>query len=498
MSLPGLAHFFLHHNFLLVEAPYNGALPVARHLYQEQYGLEITADEFEALVTKFHHSFPHLIDLTSHINWLDVAGIHYLAARLGGHEGTTRYKPVPEAQSLSDHVSTGPVGVEAAMLWDGSQAVDSAFYTDVAAYIKVLSEPTARRQLDQKAAQAETKAKPFYPVCTNAGHTQKLAQVVVSMASLSQDAIRTKLPRVRAVPAAIAKCMATRTHHVPFRASHTDLSMGDCSYLDACHKRETCRYVHYITVDPPVAAPAPAQPPLPDYDATQMLRVHRVLEAQWVKCDIRHIPLRIFGKFAAIIADPAWNIHMNVPYDTVSDEEMGQLAIPQLQDEGVMMIWLTARTLERARGALRAWGYRVDDEIIWIKLNQLKRTIVTGRTGHWLNHSKEHLVVGVKGSPAWLRQGVDLDYIVGNSREALRKPDEVYDVVERMVGRHARKLELFGRQHNTRAGWMTLGAQVNGTHVVEPEVAARLSQYSALAAKPRGLDVSEFERKRRD
>lgn len=163
-----------------------------------------------------------------------------------------------------------------------------------------------------------------------------------------------------------------------------------------------------------------------------------------------------------------------------------------------MMIWLTARTLERARGALRAWGYRVDDEIIWIKLNQLKRTIVTGRTGHWLNHSKEHLVVGVKGSPAWLRQGVDLDYIVGNSREALRKPDEVYDVVERMVGRHARKLELFGRQHNTRAGWMTLGAQVNGTHVVEPEVAARLSQYSALAAKPRGLDVSEFERKRRD
>lgn len=33
------------------------------------------------------------------------------------------------------------------------------------------------------------------------------------------------------------------------------------------------------------------------------------------------------------------------------------------------------------------------DEIIWVKTNQLQRIIRTGRTGHWLNHGKEHCLV---------------------------------------------------------------------------------------------------------
>jgi mRNA (2'-O-methyladenosine-N6-)-methyltransferase len=32
--------------------------------------------------------------------------------------------------------------------------------------------------------------------------------------------------------------------------------------------------------------------------------------------------------------------------------------------------------------------------LIWCKTNQLGRTICTGRTGHWLNHSKEHVLMG--------------------------------------------------------------------------------------------------------
>jgi N6-adenosine-specific RNA methylase IME4 len=28
------------------------------------------------------------------------------------------------------------------------------------------------------------------------------------------------------------------------------------------------------------------------------------------------------------------------------------------------------------------------EEIVWVKTNQLHRLIRTGRTGHWLNHSK--------------------------------------------------------------------------------------------------------------
>ena len=41
----------------------------------------------------------------------------------------------------------------------------------------------------------------------------------------------------------------------------------------------------------------------------------------------------------------------------------------------------------------------------------LQRLIRTGRTGHWLNHSKEHCLVGIKGIPA-INRNVDCDVVV--------------------------------------------------------------------------------------
>jgi N6-adenosine-specific RNA methylase IME4 len=58
------------------------------------------------------------------------------------------------------------------------------------------------------------------------------------------------------------------------------------------------------------------------------------------------------------------------------------------------------RALELGRELLHKWGYKRVDELIWVKTNSLRRLIVTGRTGHWLNHSKEHCLVGYKGRPA--------------------------------------------------------------------------------------------------
>ena len=49
------------------------------------------------------------------------------------------------------------------------------------------------------------------------------------------------------------------------------------------------------------------------------------------------------GKFSVIMADPPWDIHMELPYGTMSDEEMRQLNIPALQDEGLIFLWVTGR-----------------------------------------------------------------------------------------------------------------------------------------------------------
>lgn len=80
---------------------------------------------------------------------------------------------------------------------------------------------------------------------------------------------------------------------------------------------------------------------------------------------------------------------------------------------------------------------------------------------HSLNsHTKEHMLVGIKTVhdengvlkwPKWLNRGLDTDVIVSEVRETSRKPDEVYGMIERMCP-GGRKVEIFGRKHNTRPG----------------------------------------------
>lgn len=64
-------------------------------------------------------------------------------------------------------------------------------------------------------------------------------------------------------------------------------------------------------------------------------------EAQWIKCDIRTFDMTVLGKFGVIMADPPWEIHQDLPYGTMADDEMRKLNIGTLQDEGVIFLWVT-------------------------------------------------------------------------------------------------------------------------------------------------------------
>jgi len=207
-----------------------------------------------------------------------------------------------------------------------------------------------------------------------------------------------------------------------------------------------------------------------------------LLPPQWINCDVRRFDYNILGKFHVIMADPPWDIHMSLPYGTMNDDEMKAMPIPDLQDEGLLFLWVTGRAMEIGRECMRVWGYTRVDEVIWIKTNQLQRVIRTGRTGHWLNHTKEHMLVGVKSHydeagnlkfPSWCNRGLDTDVIVSEVRETSRKPDEVYGLIERMCP-GGRKIEIFGRKHNARPGWLTLGNQLGSDQIYEEDLAARI------------------------
>ncbi|RXM36590.1 N6-adenosine-methyltransferase subunit METTL3 [Acipenser ruthenus] len=255
---------------------------------------------------------------------------------------------------------------------------------------------------------------------------------------------------------------------------HTDESLGDCSFLNTCFHMDTCKYVHYEIDCPPDVEEGELEGAQSSGAQLGLAagvtdpNVGKLFPSQWICCDIRYLDASILGKFAVVMADPPWDIHMELPYGTLTDDEMRKLHIPMLQDDGFLFLWVTG-SYERA------------DEIIWVKTNQLQRIIRTGRTGHWLNHGKEHCLVGVKGSPQGFNRGLDCDVIVA-------EPDEIYGMIERLSP-GTRKIELFGRPHNVQPNWVTLGNQLDGIHLLDPDVVSRFKKRypDGVISKPKNM-----------
>lgn len=264
--------------------------------------------------------------------------------------------------------------------------------------------------------------------------------------------------------------MCDKLHFKKIINKHTDESLGDCSFLNTCFHMDTCKYVHYQIDYPqnhPKVRPDSTAVSVKKKDATDGQTT--LFPSQWVQCDLRLFNMSVLGKFAVVMADPPWDIHMELPYGTMSDDEMRKLSIPVLQDDGFIFLWVTGRAMELGRECLGLWGYERVGELIWVKTNQLQRIIRTGRTGHWLNHGKEHCLVGAKGNLKNVNRGLDCDVIVAEVRATSHKPDEIYGIIERLSP-GTRKIELFGRPHNIQPNWVTLGNQVDGVKLIDPDV----------------------------
>mmetsp|Transcript_6107 Transcript_6107/g.14186 ORF Transcript_6107/g.14186 Transcript_6107/m.14186 type:complete len:744 (+) Transcript_6107:164-2395(+) len=273
----------------------------------------------------------------------------------------------------------------------------------------------------------------------------------------------------------------TRIHFKKIIKPWTDESLGDCSYLDTCRHIDKCKYVHYALDLTHHQAQYLNECGVQNR-GTDTRRINELamkgtdMPAQWVHCDIRKFPLSIFnGCISVVMADPPWDIHMELPYGTLTDDDVRSLPIGDIHEDGVIFLWVTGRAMELARDCFRIWGYKRIEEIVWVKTNQLQRIIRTGRTGHWINHSKEHCLVGIKGNPK-LNRNIDCDVIVSEVRETSRKPDEIYNLIERMFP-NCLKLELFGRPHNVHDNWITCGNQLDGVRLCDEEICRRYNEH---------------------
>ena len=200
-----------------------------------------------------------------------------------------------------------------------------------------------------------------------------------------------------------------------------------------------------------------------------------------INADVLTFDFASLGKsvsFDVIMMDPPWYLATNsctrgvhISYSSLSDSEILAIPLHQLQQNGFLFLWTINNKYTKAIEMMQAWGYEFIDEIVWVK-STVNRRLAKGH-GYFLQHAKESCLVGKKGQ---LRMGsganedddssgggyctsVGTDVIVTERRGQSQKPEEIYELVEKLVP--SRKyLEIFGRRNNLRNGWITIGNEL--------------------------------------
>lgn len=181
------------------------------------------------------------------------------------------------------------------------------------------------------------------------------------------------------------------------------------------------------------------------------------------------------GKYRVILADPPWGFQCwdgkdkkvasrgsATPYDTMEMDEIAALPVSEIAaPDCVLFIWIVWPTMPEALKVMDAWGFAYKTcAFTWLKADPyrmwtLEEDVYMG-LGYWTRANSEVCLLGTRGKTRRrdnsVRQG-----IVEPKRQHSRKPDCVYERIERLV--EGPYLELFAR--TTRSGWDSWG---NETH----------------------------------
>ena len=169
-------------------------------------------------------------------------------------------------------------------------------------------------------------------------------------------------------------------------------------------------------------------------------------------------------KYTVIYADPPWKYKVwsgggaaDAHYPTMNLEDIKALPVSQLAAKDcALFLWITFPMLHEAWGVMKAWGFSFHTvAFVWIKLNRVSDTLFWGM-GHWTRANAETCLLAVRGHPK--RQAKDVhQVIISHVEEHSKKPDEVRERIERLMG-DVPRIELFARQKAD--GWDVWGNEV--------------------------------------
>ena len=103
--------------------------------------------------------------------------------------------------------------------------------------------------------------------------------------------------------------------------------------------------------------------------------------------------------------------------------------------------------------------------MVWVKKGSQGK--LQSNPGYHFRHAKEICLVCLKGTvPEGAALRRNLDVLISQPRLHSQKPDKQYKIMESLCP-GGPYLELIGRRHNVRAGWITVGNQVGESEYAE-------------------------------
>lgn len=177
----------------------------------------------------------------------------------------------------------------------------------------------------------------------------------------------------------------------------------------------------------------------------------------------------ITQRFGTILIDPPWRFSNRTGkvgpehkrlyrYKTMSFEEIAQLPIGELAlPRSHLYLWCPNALLLEALTIMKRWNFTYKTNIVWYKVR--KDGGPDGRgVGFYFRNVTELLLFGVKGKLRTLKPGrTQVNILITRKREHSRKPEEVYDLIERCSPDPY--LELFARERVPR--WEQWGDEVD-------------------------------------
>ena len=174
-------------------------------------------------------------------------------------------------------------------------------------------------------------------------------------------------------------------------------------------------------------------------------------------------------KYQVIYADPAWQIRYlketkkgindyDVPYDTMTDEEIMALPIKEIADENaILFMWTTDSHLKSALEVIEAWGFNYKTiGFIWNKKEKSGKQVCY--MGIWTMKGSEICLLATKGKiHGQIKSHKVRQLVEAVRREHSQKPDIIKEKIIELMGDLPR-IELFAR--NKTEGWDVWGNEV--------------------------------------